>query len=61
MPSGEMGEGNHLNNVLNLYRMSREGEGGIVNFLHGGVDLFWNYPFLHPDFAEHGSPTRLVF
>ena len=28
------GEGNHLKNVLNLYRMS--GEGGIVNFLRGG-------------------------
>ena len=30
------GEGNHLKNVLNSYRMSREGEGGIVNFLRGG-------------------------
>ena len=30
------GEGNHLKNVLNLDRMSGEGEGGIVNFLHGG-------------------------
>ena len=30
------GEGNHLKNVLNLYRMSGEGEGGIVNFLRRG-------------------------
>ena len=30
------GEWNHLKNVLNLYRMFGEGEGGIVNFLCGG-------------------------
>ena len=34
------GEGNCLKNVLNFYRMSGEGEGGIVNFLRGGMDLF---------------------
>ena len=34
------GEGNHLKNVLNLYRRSGEGEGGIVNFLHGGRWIF---------------------
>ena len=35
-------ERNCLKNVLNSYRMSREGKGGvIVNFLHvGGVDRF---------------------
>ena len=36
-----------LKNVLNLYRMSGEGEGGIANFLRGGMDLFWNNPFKH--------------
>ena len=29
-----------LKNVLNLYRMSGEGEGGIANFLRGGVWIF---------------------
>ena len=33
-------EGNWLKNVLNLYRMSPEGKGGIVNFLHGGYGSF---------------------
>ena len=31
-----VGEGNRLKNVLNLYRMSGEGEGSIVNFLRAG-------------------------
>ena len=38
------GGGNYLKNVLNLYRVSKEGREGIVNFLCGGVDLFWNNP-----------------
>ena len=32
-----------MKNVLNLYRMSIRG--GIVNFLHGGIDIFLNNPF----------------
>ena len=43
--SSSRGEGeNYLKNVLNLYRVSKEGREGIVNFLCGGVDLFWNNP-----------------
>ena len=34
------GEGNCLKNVLNFYRLSGEGQRGIVNFLRGGIDLF---------------------
>lgn len=31
---------------LDLYGMSGEGEGGIVNFLYKVMDLFWNNPLL---------------
>lgn len=30
-----LGRGGCLKNIINLYRMSREGQGGIVNFLRG--------------------------
>ena len=39
-------EGNRMKNVLNLYRMSIRGGGGIVNFLHGGYGYFLEQPIL---------------
>ena len=43
-----------VKNVLNLYRMSGEGEGGIANFLRGGgMDLFWNNPILLTKFKSN--------
>ena len=38
------GEGKSLKNVINLYRMSKEGRGGgglLISCMEG-VDLFWN-------------------
>ena len=43
------GGGNGLKNVLNLYRMSGEGEGGIVIFLCGGV---WIFSYLSHKFVK---------
>ena len=37
-----------LKNVLNFYRMSREGEGGIANFLRGGYGSFLEQPIAAP-------------
>lgn len=38
------GEVNRLKNIINLCRVSGEGEEDIVNFLRGDMDLFWNNP-----------------
>ena len=38
------GRRNYLKNVLNLYRMSGEGEGALLTSSIGGMDLFWNDP-----------------
>ena len=45
----QSGEGGRdcLKNALNLFRMSRQGEGGYCQFPPwGGMDLFWNNPML---------------
>ena len=52
--SKKIDHGFFLRNVLNLYKMSTEEERGIVSFLHGGMDLFWNDPL----FYAHSSKFR---
>ena len=34
-----------MKNVLNLYRMSIRGGGGLLIFSMGGIDIFLNNPF----------------
>ena len=58
-PSGEGGR-DCLKNALNLYRMSGEGEGGIANFLRGGMDLFWNNPKNGVCFKDRGPSVEIM-
>ena len=47
LPSGDGGGGGSdcLKNILNLYKMSGEGEGVLLISSMGGMDLFWSNVF----------------